>query len=134
MRVAAFTWRIGGVVGAGVCEAVWWVVVEEAAAEEAGEEDEGEGGVVAAAAATAMSERRSRPTLEALGGVRGCCVDNLVSGWDGKGVMDGWLLMAGALWWSPAVWSANEGLGHTADCATPINLARSAGSSGVLES
>ena len=47
--------------------------------------------------------------------------------------MDGWLLMAGALWWSPAVWSANEGLGHTADCATPINLARSAGSSGVLE-
>ena len=41
--------------------------------------------------------------------------------------MDGWLLMAGALWWSPAVWSANEGLGHTAGCATPINLARSAG-------
>ena len=35
MRVAAFTWRIGGVVGAGVCEAVWWVVVEE-------EEGEGE--------------------------------------------------------------------------------------------
>jgi hypothetical protein len=43
------------------------------------------------------------------------------------GWMDGWLLMAGALWWSPAVWSANEGLGLTADCATPINLARSAG-------
>jgi hypothetical protein len=41
MRVAAFTWRIGGVVGAGVCEAVWWVVVEEeAAAEEAGQEGE----------------------------------------------------------------------------------------------
>ena len=33
--------------------------------------------------------------------------------------------MAGALWWSPAVWSANEGLGLAADCATPINLARS---------
>ena len=68
MRVAAFTWRIGGVVGAGVCEAVWWVVVEEeAAAEEAGEEVEGKGGVVAAAAATVLSERRLRPTLEALG-------------------------------------------------------------------
>jgi hypothetical protein len=24
MRVAASTWQIGGVVGAGVCEAVWW--------------------------------------------------------------------------------------------------------------
>jgi hypothetical protein len=43
------------------------------------------------------------------------------------GWMDGWLLMAGALWWSPAVWSGNEGLGLAADCATPINLARSAG-------
>ena len=42
-----------------------------------------------------------------------------------KGVGVGCWLMAGALWWSPAVWSANEGLGLAADCATPINLARS---------
>jgi hypothetical protein len=45
-------------------------------------------------------------------------------------------LMAGALWWSPAVWRANEGLGLAADCATPINLARGGvfwGAAGMCE-
>jgi hypothetical protein len=129
MRVAASAWRIGGVVGAGVCEAVWWWMerTEASAAKEGGDEEKGEGGECrwqTAAEAAAMSERRSRPALEGLGVFEGCCVDTR-SRVELKGVMDGWLLMAGALWWSPAVWSANEGLGLAAVCATPINLARS---------
>lgn len=66
----------------------------EAAAEEGGEEETagGEVLVVTVAAATAMLERRSRPTLEALGVFEGGVVSTLGVGrvrW--KGVMDGWM-------------------------------------------
>lgn len=93
-----------------------------AAAAEEGGEAEDEGGLVLMGNSSSCVGAPLKVGSRSTRCVRGCLVDTPArkrcDGWKGVGV-GCWLMMAGALWWS-----ASEGLGLAADCATPINLAR----------